>query len=59
MPSISGAEAVVANATRLAEAARLVEVSILATEQNPAGLGHTVPALAALPTRRFGKRCGG
>lgn len=50
MPAIAGSDAVVENAGRLAEAARLLKVPILATEQNPAGLGGTVEALAALPS---------
>jgi nicotinamidase-related amidase len=46
MPVIHDQEAVVARAARLAEAARLLDVPVLATEQNPAGLGPTVPQLA-------------
>jgi nicotinamidase-related amidase len=46
MPVIHDQEAVVARAVRLAEAARLLDVPVLATEQNPAGLGPTVPQLA-------------
>jgi nicotinamidase-related amidase len=49
MPVIHDSEAVVARAVRLAEAARLMDVPVCATEQNPAGLGHTVPPLAAYP----------
>ena len=56
MPAIAGGEAVVANVRRLAEAARLLGVPVVATEQNPAGLGGTIPALAPLPTRRLEKR---
>lgn len=55
MPAIAGADAVVANAGRLAAAARLVDVPILATEQNPAGLGGTVEVLAALPSATLPK----
>ena len=55
IPAIAGGEAVVANVRRLAEAARLLGVPVVATEQNPAGLGGTIPALAPLPTRRFEK----
>lgn len=47
MPAIDGGEAVLRNAGRLLDAARLLEVPILATEQNAKGLGTTVPALAA------------
>ena len=49
MPVIGGHEVVVARAVRLAEAATLLDVPVRATEQNPAGLGPTVPALAAYP----------
>jgi nicotinamidase-related amidase len=49
MPVIEDHEAVVARAVRLAEAATLLGVPILATEQNPAGLGPTVPPLAGYP----------
>ena len=46
MPVISGAEEVVANAGRLLAAADHLQVSVLMTEQNPKGLGPTVPELA-------------
>jgi nicotinamidase-related amidase len=49
MPVIHDHEAVVARAVRLAEAAQLLGVPIRATEQYPAGLGPTVPPLAAYP----------
>ena len=49
MPAIYDGEVVVARAARLAEGARLLEVPIRATEQYPAGLGRTVPLLAAYP----------
>src|SRR5579859_4936085 len=49
MPVIADHETVVARAVRLAEAATLLEVPVLATEQHPAGLGHTVPPLAGYP----------
>jgi len=49
MPAIHDGDAVVANAVRLAEGAGLLEVPVCATEQNPAGLGPTVEALAAYP----------
>jgi nicotinamidase-related amidase len=49
MPVIHDHEAVVARAVRLAEAAQLLDVPIRASEQNPAGLGPTVAALAAYP----------
>lgn len=49
MPAISGGDAVVANADRLARAAEMLDVPVAATEQNPAGLGPTVEALASYP----------
>ena len=49
MPVIGDHEAVVARAVRLAEAAALLDVPVRATEQNPAGLGSTVPPLAGYP----------
>jgi nicotinamidase-related amidase len=55
MPAIAGAEAVVANALRLGQAARLLAVPVLATEQNPAGLGGNVPEIAALASRTLPK----
>ena len=55
MPAIHDSEVVVARAVRLAEAARLLEVPIYATEQNPAGLGPTVPPLAAYPQKIVSK----
>ena len=55
MPAIHDNEVVVARAVRLAEAARLLDVPIFATEQYPAGLGPTVPALAAYPQKVMSK----
>jgi len=49
MPVIGDHEAVVARAVRLAEGATLLGVPVRATEQNPAGLGPTVPPLAGYP----------
>jgi len=49
MPVIHDHETVVARAVRLAEASRLLDVPVRATEQNPAGLGPTVAPLAAYP----------
>ena len=51
MPAIHDAPAVLANARRLAEMARLTDVPVWATEQNPAKLGGTEAALAALCDR--------
>ena len=55
MPSIAGGEGVIANARRLAEAARLMSVPVLATEQNPGGLGGNVETIAALASRTLVK----
>jgi nicotinamidase-related amidase len=46
MPAIEDGAMAVANAGRLVEAATLFGVPVLVTEQNPAGLGPTVPELA-------------
>ena len=55
MPAIHDSDTVVARAVRLAEASRLLDVPIRATEQYPAGLGHTVPPLAAYPQSTMAK----
>lgn len=46
MPAIHEGESVLLNAGRLAQAARLLGVPAVLTEQYPRGLGATVPALA-------------
>ena len=56
MPAIAGGEAVAANAARLAKAARLLEIPVLATEEHPAGLGGTVPELKALANDTLAKQ---
>ena len=56
MPAIADGEAVVAKAAFLADVARRLGVPILATEQNPAGLGRTVPELQPYATEPFEKR---
>lgn len=48
MPAIADASAVLLNAQRLARLAALLEVPVLATEQNPAGLGPTTQPLRSL-----------
>ena len=55
MPAIAGAEAAVANALKIAEAARLLTVPVLATEQNPKGLGANVPAITAAASHTLTK----
>lgn len=55
MPSISGADQAIGNARRLAEAARLLGVPVLGTEQNPRGLGPNVETVKALCSATFGK----
>lgn len=49
LPVIAGGDAVVHNAARLVAAARRLDVPLLFTEQNPRGLGATVPGLAPRP----------
>jgi nicotinamidase-related amidase len=55
MPQIAGSETVLRNARRLGEAARLLGVPVLATEQNPTGLGGNAPAIAELAERTLAK----
>jgi nicotinamidase-related amidase len=45
MPAIRRGEQVIAEAVRLAEAARALGLRVLGTEQNPAGLGPNVEAI--------------
>jgi nicotinamidase-related amidase len=47
VPAIEGGAAAVANARRLAQAAALFSVPAFITEQNPKGLGPTVPEFGA------------
>ncbi len=49
MPAIDDGPAAVANARRLLDAAALFEVPALFTEQNPGGLGPTIPELTPEP----------
>ncbi|MFM7128410.1 MAG: hydrolase, partial [bacterium] len=46
LPVIAGGDLVRANARRLIQAARWLEIDCLATEQYPKGLGPTVPDIA-------------
>jgi len=48
MPAIHEAQAVIANAVRLARVAKLLDVPAWITEENPAGLGPTVEELKPL-----------
>lgn len=47
LPAIANGRQVMANAQRLLEAARLLDIPRVFTEQYPAGLGHTAPDLTA------------
>lgn len=49
LPALHDGDAVLAAAVRLAEAARLLDVPVVATEQYPEGLGPTVPQLVDHP----------
>lgn len=49
VPAIHDGDRVVANAARLLEAGRLLDVPVVVTEQNPDKLGPTVPELAGIP----------
>ena len=55
MPAIFESQAVLANAMRLAQAARLLHVPVLGTEQNPQKLGGNDPALKALCNQTLSK----
>lgn len=55
MPAIHEGPAVLANAQRLAQLARLLKLPLFVTEENPAGLGPTVPELQALIAAAGGK----
>ncbi|MES2187603.1 MAG: isochorismatase family protein [Pseudomonadota bacterium] len=55
MPALLEGEAVLANALRLAQAARLLEVPVWGTEQNPSKLGSNPEALRALCQRTLAK----
>lgn len=48
MPAMAGGDAVAARALQLARAARLLELPLWGTEQNPAKLGPSLPALTPL-----------
>jgi nicotinamidase-related amidase len=48
LPAIHEGSLALANAIKLAQAARLLHIPAWATEQNPQGLGHNAPELAQL-----------
>lgn len=56
MPALHEAPAALANAVRLARWAEMLAVPTIYTEQNPSGLGATVPELAA-PLQAAKARC--
>jgi nicotinamidase-related amidase len=55
LPRIAEADSALANACRLAEAAKLLDIPVLATEQNPDGLGPSIPAIKALASATLAK----
>ena len=55
MPAIFEAPLVLANALRLAQAAQLLQVPVIGTEQNPSKLGDNAPELKALCQRTLAK----
>jgi len=48
LPAVCGPQAVLRNVAILIRAARRLDIPVIATEQYPQGLGHTVAALASL-----------
>ncbi|APW48379.1 isochorismatase family protein [Rhodoferax antarcticus] len=55
MPAIFEAPLVLANAVRLAKMARLLNVPVIGTEQNPSKLGENAPEVRALCQRTLAK----
>jgi nicotinamidase-related amidase len=55
MPAIFEADAALANAVRLGKTARLLEVPVWGTEQNPSKLGENLPGIRALCQRTLAK----
>ena len=55
MPVIFESASVVANAVRLGQLARLMDVPVWGTEQNPSRLGENVPEVRALCGQTLGK----
>lgn len=48
LPAMNNKEALLDNLKKMVKGARILELPILFTEQNPAGLGSTVPQIAEL-----------
>lgn len=55
MPAIFESAAVIANAIRLGQIAKLMDVPIWGTEQNPSRLGQNLPEIRALCARTLSK----
>lgn len=55
MPALHEGDQALANAQRLARIARVLKLPVIATEENPAGLGSTVPELKELIDQARGK----
>ncbi len=55
MPAIFEADAAAANAVRLGKVARMLEVPVWGTEQNPSKLGENLPDIRALCQRTLAK----
>ena len=55
MPAIFDGPAMLANAVRLAQLARLMQVPVHGTEQNPSRLGENAPELRALCSQTLAK----
>lgn len=55
MPAIFEAPLVLANAVKLAQAAQLLKVPVIGTEQNPSKLGENAPELRTLCQRTLAK----
>jgi nicotinamidase-related amidase len=55
MPAIFEGEAVARNAVRLGQIAKLLQVPVFGTEENPSGLGPNLPEIRALCHRTLSK----
>lgn len=56
LPAIHGGAGVLANAVRLADAAHLLGIRVVGTEENPAGLGASDPAIGSRCDAMLAKR---